>query len=103
MSGQRVGDSRETLPKIRVIPKIQHEAADRPDALRDASGPDGLGEIKRVCRRLIEGQQLPAESELADQFCQPIVRAGGLEERGGTLESLHSSSVAAAGVNAYIV
>jgi hypothetical protein len=40
---------------------------------------------------------------LADEFCQPFVRPGALEQRGGTLESLHSPSVAEPTIGAYIV
>jgi hypothetical protein len=40
---------------------------------------------------------------LSDELCQPFVRAGALEQRGGTLESLHSPSVADPATGAYIV
>lgn len=56
MSRQRIGDSGEILPKIRVILKIQSEAAYLPDTLGDASGSDIPGEIKRISRHFIEGQ-----------------------------------------------
>jgi hypothetical protein len=36
-------------------------------------------------------------------LCQPYARPGALEQRGGTLESLHSPSVAAPIIVAYIV
>jgi len=103
VSGERIGDSAETSPNLGLIPKIQDEAADRPGALRDASGPDGSREMERVCRHWIKGQQLVPESELTDELCQAFVGAGAFEQRGGTLESLHSSSVAEPAISAYIV
>jgi hypothetical protein len=59
--------------------------------------------MQRIGRQPIERQQLAHESELADKICQPVGRAGTLKQRGGTLESLHSSSVAEPAVSAYIV
>jgi hypothetical protein len=41
--------------------------------------------------------------EVVGERCQPVVRAGAFEERGGTLECLHSSSVAERAISAYIV
>jgi hypothetical protein len=91
------------LPKIRVILKIEDESADRPSSLGDTCGADTRGEMQRIGRQPIERQQLARESEVADEICQPVGRAGALKELSGTLESLHSSSVAEPAISAYIV
>ena len=101
--GQRVGASGEAPPKIGIILKSQSESADRSDALGDAGGSDGAGKMECICRHEIQRQQLPGESELADELCQPFPRAGAPKQRGGTLESLHSSSVAGPAISSYIV
>jgi hypothetical protein len=55
VSRQRIGDSGEIVPKIRVMLKIQSEAAYLPDTLGDASGSDIPGETKRISRHCIKG------------------------------------------------
>jgi len=100
---ERVSDGGETRAKIRVILKIQGEGADRSYALGNACAADVRRQMQRICCSDVERQQLSGESELAQEFCQPVLRSNALEERGGTLESLHSSSVAERVISAYIV
>jgi hypothetical protein len=73
VSGQRIRHGSQALAKIRVILKVQSEGADRSDALGDACGSDGSGEVQRICRHRIEGQQGPTESELVYELCQPFL------------------------------
>ena len=103
MSGQRACDSGKTLSKIRVSLKIQGEATDRTDALDDVSGAEATGQTECIFRYCIEGQQLPLESELAQEVGQTLRRACVPKQRGSTLESLHPSSVAAPAISACIV
>ena len=103
MSGQRACDSGKTLSKIRVTLKIQGEATDRTDALDDASSAEAAGKTECIFRYCIEGQQLPLESELAQEVVQTLRRACVPKQRGSTLESLHPSSVVAPTISAYIV
>jgi hypothetical protein len=100
---KRVGDGGETRPKIRIILKFQGEGADRSYALGDACAADVRRQMQRLCCSDVEWQQLTSESELAQELWQPLMRSGAPKQRGGTLESLHSSSVAERVISAYIV
>jgi hypothetical protein len=73
VSGQRVADSGQGFPKIRLILKDQSKSAERSDTLSDVRGADGSGQMQRAGRTRIEAQQLSVESELAEQLRQTFV------------------------------